>query len=183
VTTSFGRAPRATAAGGRSAARGRVCGAALVLIALGGCYRGAAELSASGKGLPQVSVEFPHRTAPGSVHTSMISVTNPGPGDIERVTVAFARVGAPASEGLPRPIVGGSRGSGGVVSVMPRPSSVSPDGVVYRFGPLQEGGSESFEFRLEVPSTSGVAANSVTVYDDVDPDRARGARLETTVEG
>jgi hypothetical protein len=154
--------------------------AALALALPAACF-GGAELSASGKGLPVVTVDFPARARPGSVGTASVHVTNPGPGAIGRVTVAFARVGAPSAQGLPEPIVGGSPAAG-VVAVRPRPSSVSADGAVYRFGPLAEGASRIIEFDLRVPRGGGVFANSVTVYDDAEPDRAGGARLETRVE-
>jgi hypothetical protein len=158
--------------------------AAAALVLAPACFRGAAELSESGRGLPQVTVEFPVSVDPGSTHVSVLRVRNPGPGDISRVAVAFARVGAPAAQGLPNPIVDPGKGpdSGEVVSVTPEPSSVSPDGVVFRFEALPEGESMTVEFRLRVPLQAGVAANSVTVYDDAEPGRAGGARLETTVE-
>jgi hypothetical protein len=159
--------------------------AAAALALAPSCYGGSAQLSESGRGLPEVTVEFPASAAPGSTHVSFVRVTNPGPGDLSRVAVAFARVGAPAAEGLPNPIVdpGGGPDSGEVVGVAPEPSSVSDDGVVFRFGPLPEGESMTLEFRLRVPLRAGAAANSVTVYDDAEPGRAGGARLETTVEG
>jgi hypothetical protein len=167
---------------------GRGAGIMALLVALGAlgaCYRGGAELTPSGEGLPQVSADFPAEAAPGSVHSAPVRVANPGPGDIERLAVAFARVGAPAAEGLPHPLVdpGTSPESGIVVGVEPRPQSVSADRVVYRFGPLAEGDSVLIRFRLRVPRRPGIAATSVTAYDDVDPARARGVRLETTVRG
>lgn len=158
--------------------------AAMSLAVAPACWRGGA-VTESGKGLPVLTLEFPERTAPGSEQVSVLRVHNPGPGDIGRLVVSFVRVGAPASEGLPNPIVDPGRGpsSGKVVKVEPRPLSVSPDGVVYRFTGLAEGDARTIEFTLRVPRAAGLAANSVTVYDDLDPARARGARLETTVEG
>ena len=150
---------------------------------LAGCFSSGAELSSSGKALPVVTVDFVAVAQPGSVHTSALAIDNPGPGDISSLVVTFARVGAPAAEGLPNPIVDPGRGpdSGTVVDVRPRPSAASPD-VFYRFGPLPEGESITISFDLRVPEELGPAANSVTVYDDADPGRARGVRLETTVE-
>ena len=154
-------------------------------LALGACYRDVSNLSSSGKGLPEVAIEFPESTSPGSVHTAALQVANPGPGDIERLAVAFALVGAPAAEGLPSSLIraagGGRRDS--VLGVSPDPTSVSPDGAVYRFEGLNEGESVTIEFELRVPRASGVAANSVVVSDDSDPSRARGARLETRIAG
>jgi hypothetical protein len=161
--------------------RARAVALAVAVLAPAGCWRGASDLSPSGKGEPELGIEFPASAAPGSVHTARLRVTNPGPGDISRVAVSFALVGAPAAQGLPAPVVDAGRPRA-VVSVSPRPTSVSPDGVVYRFGALPEGGSMTIEFGLRVPRRRGLAANSVTVYDDVDPSRARGVRLETTVE-
>jgi hypothetical protein len=159
----------------------------IVLAALAlapACFGGAAELSESGQGLPVVSIDFPATASPHSVHPAALRVVNPGPGDIARLVVAFARVGAPAAEGLPHPLVdpGRSGESGSVMGVTPRPASVSEDGVVYRFGPLAEGRSVVIRFRVRVPRAPGPAANSVTIYDDVDPGRARGVRLETIVQ-
>ena len=156
---------------------------AVSLLATPACFSSSAELSESGKGLPEVTVEFPAETRPGSSHPAALEVTNPGPGDISSVVVTFARVGAPAAEGLPNPIVDPGRGpdSGTVAAVDPPPSASSRD-VMYRFGPLAEGDSATITFELEVPRTPGPAANSVTVYDAADPGRARGVRLETMVE-
>jgi hypothetical protein len=158
--------------------------AAAAVTGLAACS-GGVELAPSGKGLPVVTVDFTAAAEPGSVHTSTVHVTNPGPGDISRLAVSFALVGAPSSEGLPHPIVGPGRdrSTGDVVTVQPRPLSLSADGAVYRFDGLAEGGSVTLRFRLRVPEQPGIAANSVTVYDDADPSRARGARLETRVEG
>src|SRR5918999_5708852 len=157
--------------------------ALLSILALGSCYRDSSNLSPWGEGLPQVAVEFPAMSAPGSVHTAALEVANPGPGDIGRLAVSFALVGAPAAEGLPATLIGAAGGgrAQSVLAVSPRPMSVSPDGAVYRFGGLEEGESLTIEFELRVPRTPGVAANSVVVSDDSDPARARGARLETTV--
>jgi hypothetical protein len=156
---------------------------AIALFAMPACFSSGAELSDSGKGLPEVTVNFSTTAEPGSVHTARLSVSNPGPGDISSIVVAFARVGAPAAEGLPNPLVdpGETADSGAVVDVRPHPASASAD-VQYRFGPLQEGDSTTILFDVEVPEDPGPAANSVTVYDAADPGRARGVRLETSVE-
>ena len=149
---------------------------------LGGCF-GGAELSPSGEGLPRASITFPDSIPPGAVRRAELTVANPGPGDIESLSVDFARVGAPAAQGLPNPIVDPGRGrdSGAVVDVSPRPRRAAPD-VSYGFGPLPEGESVTLSFAVEVPEDPGVAANSVIVYDAADPGRAAGVRLETAVE-
>jgi hypothetical protein len=170
--------------GARTATARAPLALALVALVVPACYGDAANLSPSGKGLPQVVVDFPATSDPGSVHTARLGVTNPGPGDIERLAVSFALVGAPAAEGLPTPVVDATRRgrSAGVLAVSPRPTSVSSNGSVYRFSALPEGEALTIEFRLRVPRVAGGAANSVTVYDEVDPSRARGVRLETTVK-
>ena len=152
------------------------------LVSLCSCF-GGGELSDSGRGLPDVTVQFPDRARPGTVQRARLEVGNPGPGDIDSVVVAFARVGAPAVDGLPNPIVDPGRGpdSGTVVEVAPSPEGSSKD-VLYRFGPLPEDETTGITFDLRVPRTAGLAANSVTVYDAADPSRARGVRLATTVE-
>lgn len=158
--------------------------AVAVALALlqGGCAAGPS-LTPSGKGWPVVTVTFPSSARPGSIHTATVRVDNPGPGDIGSLVVAFADVGAPSAEGLPTPIVSpGRHGSPGVVRVHPRPTATSPDGVIYRFGAVAEGSTTTVDFELAVPTTLGTAANSVTAYDAAEPDRARGARLETKVE-
>jgi hypothetical protein len=157
---------------------------ALILTLPLACLGDEASLSASGRGLPQVTLEFPETSAAGSVETATLTITNPGPGDVSRLAVAFALVGAPATEGLPTPLVDatGPGPPAAVLEVRPRPASASDDGV-YRFTGLREGGSVTIAFALRIPRRAGVAANSVVVYDDVDPERARGLRLETTVRG
>jgi hypothetical protein len=156
-----------------------------VLVGLAAaCASGTTELSPSGKGLPQLEVDFIARARGGSVHTSELTVRNPGPGDIATLAVSFARVGAPAAEGLPNPLVDPGLGptSGTILRVRPRPASAAHD-VVYRFGSLAEDGSMTISFRVRVPQRPGPAASSVMVYDDTEPERASGVRLETVVEG
>jgi len=152
------------------------------------CAGSGAELSESGNGLPQVTVDFPASAEAGSVRPAVLEVSNPGPGDIGTLIVAFTRAGDPA---LPTPIVDVTAGNapGAVRSVDPDPAAVS-DGVVYRFSSespgepfLPDGGSVTFTFDLVVPKRLGAAANAVQVYDGSEIDRAAGVRLETEVEG
>lgn len=157
------------------------CGALL----LAACAAGDQGLSPSGEGLPRVSITFPGVAEPGSVQEAVLNVLNPGPGDLERISVTFVRVGPSApGEPLPQPIVDAvaGRGNSAVVSVEPEPRSVSDDGVVYVFDGIPEGGSLRITFRLRVPVREGIAANSVTVSDATDLERAAGVRLETLVE-
>lgn len=143
----------------------------------GGCFGSDHDLTDSGEGLPRVEVDFPASGPPGSVQTAVITVSNPGPGDMSGVAVTFARVGNFY------PIVdGGARSENdAVVSVDPPPRSIDASGVVYRFGALPEGGSATFTFELRLPDRRGPAANSLTVSAAEDLERFRGLRLETDV--
>jgi hypothetical protein len=163
----------------------RVFRAACLLVALmlcsSGCYGAGSRVTDSGTGLPVVSVQFPPRSAPGSTQRAVFGVSNPGPGDIDSLVLAFARAGDPA---LPQPIVDvGSRGKNeAVLDVRPEPVGVSDDGVVYRFPGIREGEARTIAFDLRVPARLGAAANAVQVYDGGDIERAAGVRLETRVE-
>jgi hypothetical protein len=145
-----------------------------------------------GQALPQVQVRFPDQAAPAAVETATIEVANPGPGDIESLFVAFSLVGVGGSDGVAEPLVeiGARARSPSVVAVRPKPDATSSDGVTYKFsdpegsGPVLEAG-RSFEvqFDVRVPAEPGRAASSVQVYAGEDPERSRGALLETEVTG
>ncbi|MDQ3941291.1 MAG: hypothetical protein M3238_08075 [Actinomycetota bacterium] len=148
-----------------------------------GCYGPDPDLTPEGKGLPRVTLgEVPSTVVSGSRHTVELSIENPGPAAMESVVVAFSRLGDPA---LPEPIVDvAPRGEPGPVQdVEPEPVAVSQDGVVYRFEGLAEGESLTIRFELLIPDVDGPAGNAVQVYDGSEPDRARGVRLKTEVEG
>lgn len=159
-----------------------LCAGALMLA---GCYGQDPNLTEAGLGRPEIGVEFPASAAPASVHSAVFTITNPGPGEMASVVLAFARIG-PASPGkaLPNPIVEpGARGeTDSVVAIDPEPEGISLEAVVYRFGGLAEGDTLTVTFDLRVPDTAGAAANSVTAYAGEDPERARGVRLQTVVE-
>ena len=159
------------------------------VVVAASCGGSGAELSQSGRGLPRVDVQFPPSARPGSVHPAVIEITNPGPGDIGTLIVAFTRAGDPR---LPTPIVdvAGGNAPSAVKSVDPRPAGISDDGVVYRFSRaspqepfLAEDDSTVITFDLAVPMQPGPAANAIQVYDGSEVDRAAGIRLETEVEG
>lgn len=149
------------------------------------CFGSDPRLTDSGKGKPVVSVDFPGQVAPGSVHDAVLEVSNPGPGDMDIVAVAFALVGPSAGQrDFPEALVGlGSDGRNRAVQdVSPQPRGVAEDGVVYTFDGLGEGESMTITFSLEAPQATGPAANSIQVYDGREIDRAAGVRLETLVE-
>jgi hypothetical protein len=148
-----------------------------VVVSSGACYRGPdPDLTQTGKGRPTVVADFPEQAEAGDTVDAVIKVTNPGPGDMVSIVVAFSRLGDPS---LPTPIVevgtGGS--SEGVAGVDPEPKVISPDGVIYRFDGLPEGESTSITFELVMPAIRGEVGNAVTVYDGSEPERARGARI------
>jgi hypothetical protein len=161
----------------------RFLAVAVLAVLLVGCSGGTPETS-SGLGLPQVSIDFPASSAPGSSHIARLHVTNPGPGRMSSIVVAFSRTGpSPGATELPPPVVdvGFAQSNASIKAIHPRPAGVSPDGVVYTFGPLSVGASTTISFTLKVPATPGVVANAVVVYDGQHTDRARGVRLQTVV--
>ena len=164
----------------------RLLAAAVALASLTACFGSNPNVTESGKGKPLLSVEFPETVSAGSVATATFTVDNPGPGDIRTVALAFASVGAAGASGpLPAELVPIATSSENpvVTSVTPEPRDVSPDGVVYFFGPVDEGESVEISFDIRVPEAPGLAANSVSVYAGEEPDRIKGLRLETVVRG
>ncbi|MDQ3957704.1 MAG: hypothetical protein M3273_05210 [Actinomycetota bacterium] len=162
-----------------------VAAPAALLLLLVSCFGSNPDVSESGKGKPVLSVEFPERVEGGSAATATLTVENPGPGDMRSVVVAFAAVGAPASEGLPAELVpiASDDDNPAIASVEPEPAEVSPDGVVYVFDGLRAGESVDIRFEIIAPESAGRAASSVSVYDGGDTTRIRGLRLETLVTG
>lgn len=156
----------------------RVVSALAVLALVAGACVGDSNVTSSGKGLPDVTVEFPAQVSPGEVATATFRITNPGPGDIVGLAIAFARVGNDT------PIVdGGAKNRNPAIErIDPEPLGVDLAGVVYRFPGLEEGESTSISFDLVMPETTGPVANSVTVSAAEDQERLFGLRLETTVE-
>jgi hypothetical protein len=152
---------------------------ALALLALiGNACVGDSNVTDSGKGLPEVTVEFPEQVAPGDIATATFRITNPGPGDMVGLAITFARVGTDT------PIVdGGAKNENPAIEAIdPEPLGVDLAAVVYRFPGLEEGESTSISFDLVIPETTGIVANSVTVGAAEDQERLKGLRLETTVE-
>lgn len=157
---------------------GRALAVIVVAVAFGACYGDDSDLTESGKGKPEVTVEFPSSVEPGSTRTAVLDITNSGPGDIDRLLITFSLVG-----GVDNPIVGvGAKGENpNVVGSEPEALKVSRDGITYHFEGIEEGESTVIEFELTVPTTPGVAGNSVIVSDAQELDRARGVLLRTTV--
>ncbi|MFP5297973.1 MAG: hypothetical protein ACLGHL_03170 [Actinomycetota bacterium] len=178
-----------------------------VVLAVTACAGEDPNVTDSGKGKPVVTVEFPSETAPGTQHEAVLKIHNPGPGEMRSLVVAFAAVGPLSGQReIPTSIVAfGIDGENpSVLATNPEASAVSEDGVLFTFGPLCPGGGSfpgdcqdvsrdeaeprlaegdtiTITFTLKVPVVSGVAANSVQVYDGSEPARAGGARLETLV--
>ena len=155
-----------------------VCVAAMLLGA--GCFpRGP---SGEDLGRPVLSLTFPDTTTAGSVETAVLTVENPGPGDMGSLVVAFSRLGTPD---LPVPVVdvAARDEQGAVRDVEPQPTAVSPDGVIYTFDGLDVGDTVTIELELTMPRVDGLAGNAILVYDGGQPERARGVRLETEVGG
>jgi hypothetical protein len=148
------------------------------------CYGTDPEATPEGAGLPELEIAFAEESGRGTVQRAELRITNPGPGSMSTVVIAFARVG-PSGSGaeLPMPIVDGGarRRNPAVVSIDPEPRAVSFSAVEFTFDGLEEGESTEITFELKVPEAVGEAANSVTAYEGSDPSRIRGARLQTIV--
>ena len=157
---------------------------AAALVALASCFMGSqGDLTETGKGKPHVDIEFPAQAQPGSVQEAVVQITNPGPGDIATVAVAFSNVGAVDGQSLPDPIVvpASGRNNPSIVSVDPEPTSVNRGEPIFFFGNLDEGESTEIVFELRVPDVAGLAANSVQVYAAEEPPRGAGTLLRTEV--
>ncbi|HEV3473010.1 MAG TPA: hypothetical protein VG408_07395 [Actinomycetota bacterium] len=135
-------------------------------------------------GDPVITVDFPATAEPGSIQAATFTISNPGPGDMGSLFLAFVRVG-PSQGGseLPFPIVdpGRDKVNPNIVSIEPEPEAISPDAVQFRFGSLEQGEQLTVTFELRIPEVTGEVANSVTAYAGEDPSRASGVRLSTQV--
>lgn len=160
--------------------------AGLVLVSLlsVSCYGSTADVTDAGKGLPQLTVEFPAEVERGSIHDLVVTVDNPGPGDMAAFVIAFGALGVGGEVGVAKPLllVGPpGRPSPSVLSVEPEPVTVGEGGLVFQFGPLREGQSRTVTFSIKAPEIVGTYANSVQAYDAQEIDRIRGTRLQTKV--
>ena len=153
-------------------------------VAFVSCFGQDPNVTPAGKGRPDLTLNFPETSPPGSTQAARLTVANPGPEPMTTVVVAFLRVGPAHGGGLPEPIVDGAakQQNPAIVDIEPEPRAVSQAAVEFTFDGLAEGESTTITFRLKVPRTLGEAANSITVYDGSDANRARGIRLQTIVE-
>jgi hypothetical protein len=159
--------------------------AGLVVVLLASCFGPDPNLTPTGKGLPQLTIDFPAVVEPASVHDLTVTVDNPGPADMTAFFIAFGTVGVGGQVGVARPLLapGPPRGaSPSVVSVEPKPIDVGQGGLVFKFGPLQENDSATVTFSVKAPRDAGRYANSVQAYDAQEIDRIRGLKLETEVK-
>ena len=161
-------------------------GLALVAVLAIALFIGNKDVPEGEAGRPEISVEFPVTSEPGSVQTATFTIRNPSEERMASVFLAFARVGpAQGGDPLPYPIVdpGAKHENPAIVSIEPEPDASSIDAVVFRFGALDAGETMTVEFELRIPEVTGPAANSVSVYPGEHPDRAKGVRLDTEVGG
>ena len=160
----------------------KLAAVASALIVLGACYGPEPGLTEGGESKPELSIEFPSTSAPGAVETAELTITNPGPGSMDSIVVAFSRLGDPD---LPAPVVdvAPANGTGAVKDITPKPNATSPEGIIFTFDGLGVGESTTISFDLVIPTDTGPAGNAILVYDGQDPERARGVRLETEVGG
>lgn len=154
--------------------------AILALCVLAACAGPDPNITESGAGKPEVSVEFPETAESGEVVTASLEISNPGPKDIGTIVVSFVRVGDPS---LPLPIVEPRKGrlQSGIEDIRPRPKGQSPVDATYTFEGVAEGESITIEFDLRIPDAEGTVGNSVQVYDGAEVERADGVRLETEI--
>ena len=158
----------------------------LIALLLASCAGTGKDVTEAGNGFPEPTVEFPANSSPGSTQSAVLTVENPGPGDMTSVFVTFM-VASPAAAGeeFPTPIAnGGPKGDDpNVLSVSPEPEAVDSTGITYRFPALPEGEELTVTFELRIPEEPGPAANAIIVSDGSERERARGVRLQTEVEG
>jgi hypothetical protein len=161
----------------------RVFAAVATCLVLASCFGSDPNLTESGKGKPEVTVDFPAELQRRSVETAVVTVTNPGPGDMVGFSIEFSLVGKAGGQTVPTPLVASGSGeqSPSIESVEPEPNAVSLEGVRFFFGPLDEGESTDVRFEIVAPDEPGVAANALIVSDTEEIERSRGVQLVTEV--
>src|SRR5918995_1185212 len=113
----------------------RILAAAFASTALVSCFGPDPNLTESGKGKPEVTIDFPAQLQRRSVETAVVTVTNPGPGDMAGFSIEFSLVGKVGNETLPTPLVAAGAGerSPSIEGVEPDPTAVSLEGVRFFF--------------------------------------------------
>ena len=169
----------------------RLLAPALVLLGMAGCFGPNPNLTESGLAKPVVTADFPARVNTGSTTELRVGVENPGPGDINSFSIAFAVVAVGGTQGNAEPLVvpapaparvGGDQDiSASIASISPDPTTIGQGGVVFQFGPLGEEESTEVVFEITAPSESGRYANSLQVYDSQALDRIGAIKVETEV--
>lgn len=171
----------------------RIIAAGLALVALSACFGPDPSLTESGLAKPIVTLEFPSEVEAGSTAELTVEVDNPGPGDMNSFSVAFAAVAVGGQRGNARSLLtpapapnrlGAEQAiSSSLTSIDPEPVTVGEGGLVFRFGPLAEEEAVSVSFEVAVPEDAGLYANSVQAYDSQILDRIDAVKLETEVTG
>jgi hypothetical protein len=160
-----------------------VCLAVASSLVAAACFGPDPNLTESGKGKPEVTVDFPAEVQRASTNAAVVEVTNPGPGDMSGFSIEFSLVGLGGTQGVPIPLVatGSQEQSPSIAAVEPEPRAVSLEGVRFFFGALEEGETATVRFDIVAPDEPGTAANAVIVSDTEEAERSRGVRLVTEV--
>ena len=163
----------------------------VVLLGLAGCFGPNTNLTEGGLAKPVVTADLPSRVEAGATAELTVGIENPGPGDINSFSIAFAVVAVGGSQGNARPLVipapaparlgGEQKTSSSIASISPKPVTVGEGGVVFQFGPLGEEESTEVVFEIVAPTDAGDYANSLQVYDSQALDRIGAIKVETEV--
>ena len=169
----------------------RVALACLAVASLAACFGRSSDLTEDGLGKPFVTVDFPAEATAGSTEELVVEIDNPGPGDMNSFTVAFANVAVGGTEDSVQPLLqlaappeqlGDEQPiSSSITSIEPEPLTVGQGGQVFGFGPLPEEETVSVSFEVVVPETGGTYANSMQVYDSQVLDRIDAVKLQVEV--
>ena len=169
----------------------RVVLACISFAWLAGCFGPSSDLTEDGLGKPFVTVEFPAEATAGSTEELLVEIDNPGPGDMNSFTVAFANVAVGGTEDSVQPLLqvapppeqlGDDQPvSASIASIEPEPLTIGQGGLVFGFGPLPEEESASVSFEVVVPEAGGTYANSVQAYDSQVLDRIDAVKLQVVV--
>jgi hypothetical protein len=165
----------------------------IVLLGLAGCFGPNPNLTEGGLAKPVVTADLPSRVETSATTELTVGIENPGPGDINSFSIAFALVAVGGTQGNARPLVlpapaparlgGEQKTSSSIASISPKPVTVGQGGVVFQFGPLGEEESTEVVFEIIAPADPGNYANSVQVYDSQVLDRIGAIKVQTEVSG